>query len=171
MTLLGTVSQDVTEQVDRYLDNINTMNSSPLSSLVVGDGWRFLEQTGLHYRYFESFQSWTDARCSCQASAPADYTGELASVHDLTTNTFVANLARINLAWLGGFQNSSRAGEPWRWSDGSFWDYENWRSGEPNNANGGEDYLETNYFKQKGKWNDFAVGGSDIVGYVCQYKG
>ena len=98
----GTVSQDVTEQVDRYLDNINTMNSSPLSSLVVGDGWMFLEQTGLHYRYFESSQSWTDARCSCQASAPADYTGELASVHDLTTNTFVADLAS-GRAWIGGF--------------------------------------------------------------------
>ena len=154
-------------------DSIASKNDQTLYYIVVlaeGD-WTYLEHTGLNYRYFESPQSWTDALCSCQASAPPGYTGNLASVHDTTTNTFVANLARINLAWLGGFQNSSRAGEPWRWSDGSVWDYENWRSGEPNNANGGEDYLETNYFKQKGKWNDFAVGGSDIVGYVCQYKG
>ena len=132
-----------------------------------------LEHTGLYYRFFESNQTWTEANRSCVSNAPRGYIGNLASVHDNITNTFVANLTRSigKDIRLGGFQNSSGADEPWHWSDGSVWDYENWRSGEPNNANGGEDYLETNYFKQKGKWNDFAVGGSDIVGYVCQYKG
>ena len=169
MTLLGTVSQDVTEQVDRYLDNINTMNSSPLSSLVVGDGWMFLEQTGLHYRYFESFQSWTDARCSCQASAPADYTGELASVHDITTNTFVADLAS-GRAWIGGYQKGNGEDEPWLWSDGSAWDFENWHPGEPTNDGGRGNHLEVNWGTQ-GEWNDVPVVDASIKGYVCQYKG
>ena len=141
--------------------------------LAEGD-WTYLEHTGLFYRYFESPQRWTDALCSCQASAPPGYTGNLASVLDNTTNNFVTNLIGPNVAWLGGFQNSSRADEPWRWSDGSAWDYENWAEGEPNNQlwnNVREDYLEI-WGEQKGQWNDCnnecARANS---GYVCQYKG
>ena len=136
--------------------------------LAEGD-WTFLEHTGLYYRYFESIQSWTDALCSCQASAPPGYTGNLASVLDNTTNTFVANLTGPNAAWLGGFQNSSGADEPWRWSDGSAWDYENWYDREPNN-HGREDYLEI-WGEPKGQWNDCNNEcARSNRGYVCQYK-
>ena len=139
--------------------------------LVIADGdWTFLEHIGLYYRFFEAYQTWTDANCSCVASAPPGYTGNLASVHNSTTNTFVANLTGSQNAWLGGYQNSSGAEEPsggWRWSDGSAWDYENWFSGEPNNLGGKEDYLDIN-FGEKGKWNDEDTA---LGGYVCQYKG
>ena len=129
------------------------------------------EYTGLHYHFFESTGSWTDANYSCVASAPPGYTGNLASVHDNTTTNFVANLTGSHFAWIGGFQNSSGAEEPWRWSDGSAWDLENWRSGEPNNFLGKEDYLEIN-FGEKGKWNDEDRRSKTAIGgYVCQYKG
>ena len=105
---------------------------------------------------------------------PPGYTGNLASVLDNTTANFVANLTGSHIAWIGGYQNSSGAEEPWHWSDGSVWDYENWRGpGEPNNCCGGEDYLEIN-FGEKEKWNDFAVAKQPWnynIGYVCQYKG
>ena len=124
------------------------------------------EHTGLHYRFFESTQSWTDALSSCVSSAPPGYIGNLASVHDATTNTFVANLTGSigKDIRLGGFQNSSGADEPWHWSDGSVWDYENWGEGEPNNKGSGEDYLEI----WGDKWND---GNIAEGGYVCQYQG
>ena len=80
----------------------------------------------------------------------------------------------ISMAWLGGFQNSSGEDEPWRWSDGSAWDFENWLEGNPNNDGpngGGEDYLQVNY-GQHATWNDNSLAGRRRVdGYVCQYKG
>ena len=141
--------------------------------LVAADGWSFLAHTGLHYRYFSSRKSWTDAQCSCRASAPADYTGELASVGDSATNSFVANLpGGVTRAWLGGYQRNGAAnGAAWSWSDGSAWGYESWASGEPNNDNGEEHYLEVN-FETKRSWNDMPIDGATYVeGYICQYKG
>ena len=134
--------------------------------LTEGD-WTFLEHTGLHYRFFESTQSWTDALCSCQASAPPGYTGNLASVLDNTTANFVANLTGSHIAWIGGYQNSSGAEEPWNWSDGNAWEYENFWKGNPNNQGGREDYLET----YGGEWNDCNNECARANrGYVCQYK-
>ena len=138
-----------------------------------------LEHTGLYYRFFQSTQSWTGALCSCLASAPRGYSGNLASVHDNITNTFVTSLIP-GAAWLGGYQNSNGTEEPWRWSDGSAWDFENWKSGEPNNCCGGvdnmfgEDYLAVDGKGNGMKWNDGGVSNwwmDDDDGYVCQYEG
>ena len=137
--------------------------------LAEGD-WTYLEHTGLFYRYFESPQRWTDALCYCQASAPPGYTGNLASVHDNTTNTFVADLAP-GRAWLGGYQNGNGEDEPWLWSDGSIWDYKNWGAGEPNNDGGAGNHMEVN-FGGSGRWNDLGWDGyGQVAGYVCQYEG
>ena len=99
---------------------------------------------------------------------PPGYTGNLASVLDNTTANFVANLTGSHIAWIGGYQNSSGAEEPWNWSDGNAWEYENFWKGNPNNQGGREDYLET----YGGEWNDC---NNECVkanrGYVCQYKG
>ena len=104
------------------------------------------------------------------SSAPPGYTGNLASVHDNITNTFVADLAP-GRAWLGGYQTGNGEDEPWLWSDGSAWDFTNWLGGEPNNDDGRGNYMEINLIKQ-GKWNDINVEKSDQVhGYVCQYEG
>ena len=104
------------------------------------------------------------------SSAPPGYTGNLASVHDNITNTFVADLAP-GRAWLGGYQAGNGEDEPWLWSDGSAWDYENWRAGEPNNDDGRGNYMEVNFGGQ-GTWNDLPVEKSyEVPGYVCQYEG
>ena len=104
------------------------------------------------------------------SSAPRGYTGNLASVHNATTNTFVANLAP-GRAWLGGYQTGNGEEEPWLWSDGSTWDYENWNAGEPSNDYGLGNYMEVNFGGQ-GTWNDLPVEKSiEVPGYVCQYEG
>ena len=77
-------------------------------------------------------------------------------------------------AWLGGYQNSNGADEPWRWSDGSAWDFENWMSGQPSNSGGGEDYLVGGGEVGGMQWNDGGEGSwwmDDDDGYVCQYEG
>ena len=147
------------------------LSSQPHTFLVIADDdWTFFEHTGLHYRHFESTQSWTNALCSCLASAPPGYTGNLASVHDNITNTFVTDLAP-GRAWLGGYQNGNGDDEPWLWSDGSAWDFTNWLDGEPNSYGGSENHLEVNY-KVHGTWNDAPWDGDGrVAGYVCQYEG
>ena len=92
---------------------------------VVDSGWTFFNKTGLYYRYFESRQSWAEARCSCQLQGQD---GELASVPDNTTNTFILNLAP-RYTWLGGKWN-------WRWGTMELewrqclgiWKLEKWRT-------------------------------------------
>ena len=136
---------------------------------MVDSGWTFFHKTGLYYRHFESRQSWAEARCSCQLQGQD---AELASVPDNTTNTFILNLAP-RYTWLGGYQeNGTEDGAPWSWSDGSVWEFENWRNGEPNNVGGHQDYLGI----WAEKWNDWPLDGHldsqiPILGFLCQKKG
>uniref|UniRef100_A0A8C6SH88 C-type lectin domain-containing protein n=1 Tax=Neogobius melanostomus TaxID=47308 RepID=A0A8C6SH88_9GOBI len=71
---------------------------------------------------------------SCQSHG-----ANLASIHSTEENTFI--VALINQAtgenrrtWIGA-QDAIQEGQ-WMWSDGSVWDYLNWRTGEPNNHGG-----------------------------------
>ena len=75
-------------------------------------------------------------------------------------------------AWLGGYQAGNGEEEPWLWSDGSTWDYENWAAGEPSNDWGAGNHLEVNFGGSGRRWNDVPLdGGGQVAGYVCQYEG
>ena len=52
--------------------------------------------------------------------------------------------------WAGGLRPSF--GQPFEWQDGTPWDYQFWRSNEPNN--GGEMGLSVNH-SPNGGWNDW----------------
>ena len=56
------------------------------------------------------------------------------SVHSAEENDFVANFADHgdSWIWLGGERECDDC-PAFRWSDGTPWDYENWKRGEPNN--------------------------------------
>jgi hypothetical protein len=74
---------------------------------------------------------------------------------------------------LGGFQ-FDKLNEPagdWAWVTGESWSYTNWASGEPDNSNGVEDFL--NFFAlgnaRAATWNDISgAGGSEIHYYIAE---
>ena len=86
--------------------------------------------------------------------------GLLASIHDILTNNFISNIANDNPVWIGGFNQNG-----WTWEDGSLWDYSNWGPNEPNNQDGDEAYVMTNW-GGRGLWNDAHKGYE--FHFVCQ---
>ncbi len=148
--------------------------------------------SGGNGHFYEAFSvssgiSWDSAEADALARG-----GYLATILSSAENTFVFNLvdnpiywftnpANQNSGpWLGGFQPSGSP-EPdggWTWlnGDGAF-AYTNWSPGEPNNAGGGENWLE--FYGASGPtarsslWadNDQNPDPNDrIVGYVVEYN-
>ena len=109
--------------------------------------------------------TWAEARSFCQTDAPGE--GDLASIHDKATNDFLTTLT-TEYSLIGGTDEGSEG--VWRWSDGSSWDYENWHSGEPNNAGGGQQVAlkVAQKYTDTGTWDD----GYDYRNYpfICQSK-
>ena len=98
----------------------------------------------------------SDAHKECSAEG-----GFLASIHDAKTNVFLLSLLKVR-SYIGAVYNNGQ----WTWSDGSAWDFEIWRSGDPKNPsvlNYGEfDWQLT------GAWhNEDNIIGYDN-GYICQ---
>jgi len=94
----------------------------------------------------------------CKSHAES-YHFDFASIRNQQENDAVADYLQVNSiasVWLGGYQTSSDD-EPagnWVWLDGSPWTdstYTNWNTGEPNDENNEENYLELYNFR---KWND-----------------
>ena len=114
--------------------------------------------------YVDQEMSWTDARDYCRAN---DY--DLASIHSASENAEVAALCPV-WCFLGGSDVDQEG--TWTWSDGSAWDYENWDTGQPNNVNGPEDYLNMwgaapgSSNREHGKWNDLRPEGPHT--FVCR---
>ena len=96
------------------------------------------------------------------------FKGNLASIPDAATNSFIESLAYGYTVWLGGYRlEDGKNG--WGWTDGSAWGYTNWRVGEPNDGHGDEDYAMMNWgIDPKGSWNDGKL--SFDFGFICQSK-
>uniref|UniRef100_A0A3B4HDM3 Ladderlectin-like n=1 Tax=Pundamilia nyererei TaxID=303518 RepID=A0A3B4HDM3_9CICH len=95
---------------------------------------------------FDSSQkTWTDAESSCQTLG-----GNLASFHSTAEYTFIRELictaaGSYPRAWVGGNDRENVSETVWKWSDGSQFDFTNWRSGQPNNSGGDQDCMEINF--------------------------
>ena len=93
--------------------------------------------------------------------------GELASVSDWATNSFLTTLT-THRAWIGGYKDQSQ----WKWSDKTVWNFENWAPNQPDNTWNVEDSLVFNFATNRygtGQWND--AKGLDAKEFICQYQG
>ena len=159
-----------------------TYNTSPGGGLYNPDNGHF-------YEFVEhgSNISWTAAKTAAGTRTFAGMTGYLATVTSASEQAFVSS----KLQGQGWFAASDANVEGiWTWADGpedgqEFWQgtrsssncvylsctatsgrYNNWASGEPNDA-GGEDYA---HFLDGGEWNDYPDSAS-ITKYLTEYGG
>eukprot|EP00092_Neocalanus_flemingeri_P014015 GFUD01015120.1.p1 GENE.GFUD01015120.1~~GFUD01015120.1.p1 ORF type:complete len:423 (-),score=74.35 GFUD01015120.1:253-1521(-) len=138
----------------------STATSTPSTSVstespTCKSGWTLYHSSC--YLYVATTLDWSSSQAACLAMS-----ANLASIHDMGTNDFIAKLASsTSRVWIGGFQASGSA--PWEWSDLSTWDFINWRTGEPNGST--ENCLEL-YPQYAGDWNDQSC--SDSLSYVCE---
>ena len=107
-----------------------------------------LQQIG-NSRFYRDFIPRTYQGCKVAA---LNYGLIMASIHSNEENNLVFD---GSVMYLGAYRTG--AGNSFEWEDRSGWDYDNWDSGEPNNADGVETAVA---FGSRGspKWNDVGRG-------------
>ncbi|MFZ1422702.1 MAG: HYR domain-containing protein [Saprospiraceae bacterium] len=102
--------------------------------------------TYLGNRYFCSLSpaTWPSAKVICE-----NVGGQLCVMNSLAENQWVANKLMGQTAFIG--LHDSNIEGVFQWLDGSPLSFTNWYTGQPNNANGEQDYVE---LVPDGTWND-----------------
>lgn len=99
---------------------------------------------GHHYYCSNSPATWNTAQNVCQQNG-----GNLAVINSAAENAYLANLLTLQSAWIGCSDTASEGN--FQWVNGDPLTYTNWYPGQPNNYNGGQDYVE---MLNNGQWND-----------------
>ncbi|TFD63225.1 hypothetical protein E3T39_00505 [Cryobacterium suzukii] len=129
--------------------------------------------------------SWTAASEKAAASTQFGLTGYLATLTSKQENLFSKNNINGANLWIGA-TDATVEGQ-WQWETGPeagtrFWNggmegspaagqFSSWRLGEPNNANGGEHYANTNYDGVLGRWNDLPINWPEVKAYLVEFGG
>ena len=97
------------------------------------------------YAVYDNITYYEQAKELCEKMG-----GHLATITSQKENDTITSLMSKGSQgnyWIGG----TRSGSGWVWETGESFSYESWNSGEPNNANGVENYIE---IYPTGYWND-----------------
>jgi hypothetical protein len=117
---------------------------------------------GTCYMYFFQSSDWAGARARCNLVG-----GDLARIDDDVTNGILASLVPTAFpeVWLLGTDEQTEG--LWTWGGSDPLSFAKWRSGEPNNGNGGPAencmIMQSN---QGGAWDDRAC--NEQFSYLCQ---
>lgn len=115
------------------------------------------------YALYENRTYFDQAKSLCESMG-----GHLATITSDGENKAVASLmgnASQNGYWLGG----TRSGSTWKWVTGETYidNKSYWESGEPNHADGVENYIE---MYKSGKWNDARSMTSWYKGFILEIE-
>ena len=123
-------------------------------------------ENGHYYEFVDNYGiDWSKAKTVAENSRFYNMHGHLATITTASENTFVNNLIPDNYrAWLG-LTDEAVEGE-YKWVTGEAFDYSNWASGQPDNADDNEHYVELG---GDGTWNDLPHNRY-INGYVIEYN-
>jgi len=114
------------------------------------------------YMLFDYDMTWTEANEYCKLLG-----GHLATISDANEQTAIETLvskSAWNLYYLGATDKTTEG--TWNWVDGTPWDYTNWNTGQPDDYQGAEDYLQI--YNSNKKWNDLNNYFSENTGFVCE---
>ena len=114
------------------------------------------DYNGHHYLLVYDSLDWDEAKAYCEARG-----GHLATITSEEEDAFVQKLAPSGGCWVGATDRETEG--TWKWITGETWSYTNWGSGEPNNANSGEDALEFH----SSYWNDNNESGKKP--FICEW--
>uniref|UniRef100_A0A914PT50 C-type lectin domain-containing protein n=1 Tax=Panagrolaimus davidi TaxID=227884 RepID=A0A914PT50_9BILA len=88
------------------------------------------------YMFYLNSSGFADAELNCNQNG-----GHLASIHDGFTNALLPQEAYKRLHestetdfWIGA--TNLMSGNSWNWTDGSLFDFKDWKTGEPQNTTG-----------------------------------
>ncbi|WP_457426809.1 lectin-like protein [Roseateles sp. P5_E7] len=129
-----------------------------------------------YYEFFGDAVTWADALAAAQSKSYLGLTGYLATLTDADENRFASvTVAGGVLAWISGSDDGSEGNWTWRAGPeaGQALTFFNWNGGEPNNVNGGENYLQTNWANGGGGWNDHGgpgTNGGQTNGFLVEYS-
>lgn len=128
------------------------------------DGWQKFENSC--YKMFIGKKNWMDAESECVKNG-----AHLTSIHSANENAFVMKLqdqTGTHITLIGG----QRDGSSFKWSNGKAFNYQNWVTGQPDNAGGKENCAELYSAPGKtwhSKWNDIPCDvGARADRYVCK---
>ena len=105
--------------------------------------------------------------------------GHLASIHSAEENEAIRKIIPpCQKVWIGAVRKrpgSGNSAEKWTWTDGSKWDYANWRrgSGQPSDDNYIEKLGEPHAYIQKksgNRWSEKNKFKNDVKQYAAVYK-
>ncbi len=118
-------------------------------------GYSYAGTFGGH-KYFLSTTGRTWANANAEAMAAGAH---LASITSAEENNFVTTTTSGLRTWIG--LNDVATEGTFVWTSGEAVTYTNWEATEPNNSNGGEDFVITNW-NNPGRWNDVVGSSTDI---------
>lgn len=123
-----------------------------------------------YYMVYDEGYNWLDVQAFCESMG-----GYMLTITSHEEQEFVKTLISNGdkkCYWLGATDITEEG--QWVWITGEPWEYQNWKFGEPNNGDAGEDYAELMTWNDY-TWNDGEKeGDSDEFskenhGYICEW--
>ena len=131
---------------------------------------------GHWYEQIDLQTTWLNANDIANSMEFNGLQGHLATITSEAENSFISTYVvnASNSVRVGGYQLSMEE-EPdglWAWVTGEAWEYTNWESGEPNNVDGVENYLEIREkILNNSEWNDIPGDNPrNSVGFIVEYE-
>jgi hypothetical protein len=148
--------------------------ASPAQAIPVE--WAVADGGNGHYYEFvyNSGIIWSVANAAASNSVYKGMIGYLATITSAEEQAFLNGVKSSEYPsasnfWLGGSDRDSEGVWQWISNPADAWTYTNWTYREPNNANGGEQYL-VGWDKGRNTWNDIYPDYDGLRGYVVEYS-
>ena len=87
------------------------------------------------------------------------------SIHSESENNFVGRLTSKE-TWIGGKRVCTGCAQ-WSWTDGTPWNFDNWRYAEPNNWQGKENIVGIDGADADYGWFDDGADVNEMKPFVC----